>query len=120
MYNAMTFNDVKSFCFQLLDDLSIKHTNQNYAEAYKKGLKKREVDDDEIGNMVARMLGQTPNQTKIIIIDEIDAFEAYENAFRTFTKAVLGSKTSTIIIGIANSVDLPFKKKHSAIAMRDT
>jgi len=53
----MTFNDVKSFCFQLLDDLSIKHTNQNYAEAYKKGLKKREVDDDEIGNMVARMLG---------------------------------------------------------------
>jgi hypothetical protein len=54
------------------------------------------------------------------VIDEIDAFEAFENAFRTFTKAVLGSKTSTLIIGIANSVDLPFKKKHSAIAMRDT
>jgi Cdc6-like AAA superfamily ATPase len=28
-------------------------------------------------------------------------------------------KTNTILIGIANSVDLPFKKKHSAIAMRD-
>ena len=54
------------------------------------------------------------------MIDEIDAFEAFENAFRTFTKAVLSSKTSTLIIGIANSVDLPFKKKHSAIAMRDT
>jgi Cdc6-like AAA superfamily ATPase len=53
------------------------------------------------------------------VIDEIDAFEAYENAFRTFTRAVLASKSSTIIIGIANSVDLPFKKKHSAIAMRD-
>ena len=36
------------------------------------------------------------------------------------TKSILGSKTSTLIIGIANSVDLPFKKKHSAIAMRDT
>ena len=66
------------------------------------------------------MLAQSPNQTKIIVIDEIDAFESFENAFRTFTKAVLASKTSTLIIGIANSVDLPFKKKHSAIAMRDT
>jgi hypothetical protein len=28
-------------------------------------------------------------------------------------------KTQTSIIGIANSVDLPFRKKHSAIAMRD-
>ena len=27
--------------------------------------------------------------------------------------------TNTSIIGIANQVDLPFKKKHSAIAMRD-
>ena len=54
------------------------------------------------------------------MIDEIDAFESFENAFRTFTKSVLGSKTSSLIIGIANSVDLPFKKKNSAIAMRDT
>ena len=54
------------------------------------------------------------------MIDEIDVFEAYENSFRTFTKAILASKTTnTILIGIANSVDLPFKKKHSAIAMRD-
>jgi Cdc6-like AAA superfamily ATPase len=54
------------------------------------------------------------------VIDEIDVFEAYENSFRTFTKAILASKTTnTILIGIANSVDLPFKKKHSAIAMRD-
>ena len=59
-------------------------------------------------------------QTKILVIDEIDAFEAYENAFRTLTKAILTSKSKTLIIGIANSVDLPFKKKHSAIAMRDT
>jgi nucleoside-triphosphatase THEP1 len=54
-----------------------------------------------------------------VVIDEIDAFEAHENAFRTMTKAILASKSNTIIIGIANSVDLPFKKRHSAIAMRD-
>lgn len=36
------------------------------------------------------------------------------------TKAILEAKTNTILIGIANSVDLPFKKKHSAIALRDS
>ena len=82
-------------------------------------MKKRDFDDDELANQVAKLLSKTPNQTKIIVIDEIDAFESFENSFRTFTKAVLASKSSTIIIGIANSVDLPFKKKHSAIAMRD-
>ncbi len=61
MYNAMTFSDFKSFCFQLLDDLSVKHTGQNYSEAYGKGLKKKDLDEDEIANMVARMLAQTPN-----------------------------------------------------------
>jgi len=53
------------------------------------------------------------------VIDEIDAFEAHQYAFLAMTKAILTSKTNTIVIGIANSVDLPFKKKHSAIAMRD-
>lgn len=54
------------------------------------------------------------------MIDEIDAFEAHEKAFLTMTKTILANKTNTILIGIANSVDLPFKKKHSAIAMRDS
>lgn len=57
--------------------------------------------------------------TKIIVIDEIDAFEQHERAFLSMTKAILEAKTNTILIGIANSVDLPFKKKHSAIALRD-
>ncbi len=35
-------------------------------------------------------------------------------------KAILtASKANCTIIGIANAVDLPFRKKHSAIAMRD-
>lgn len=69
--------------------------------------------------MIASVLKNKPHLTKIIVIDEIDSFETHEKAFLTMTKAILASKTSTILIGIANSVDLPFKKKHSAIAMRD-
>ena len=122
LYNAMTFSDVKSFSVQLLEDLALKYAGKTYAEydkAWKGGLKKRDIDDDEIANLVAKILTAFSGQTKVLVIDEIDAFEAYENAFRTLTKAVLTSKSNTIIIGIANSVDLPFKKKHSAIAMRD-
>lgn len=119
MYNAMSFRDVKSFCFQLLEDLSLQLTGKPFASDKSKELKKKDIDDDEVSNMVARMLSHQPDSTKIIVIDEIDAFEAQENAFRTMTKAILASKTNCIVIGIANSVDLPFKKKHSAIAMRD-
>jgi Cdc6-like AAA superfamily ATPase len=123
MYNAMTYQDVKSFSLQLLEDLANKYAGKSFAEydkSYKNGLKKRDLDDDEIANLVAKTLSAFSGQTKILVIDEIDAFEAYENSFRTLTKAILTSKSNTIIIGIANSVDLPFKKKHSAIAMRDT
>lgn len=122
LYNAMTYSDVKSFCFQLLEDLAKKYAGKTYAEfdsSQKGGLKKRDLDDDETANLVAKTLSAFSSHTKILVIDEIDAFEAYENAFRTMTKAILGSKSNTIIIGIANSVDLPFKKKNSAIAMRD-
>lgn len=69
--------------------------------------------------MIARTLKNKQTATKIIVIDEIDAFEAHEKGFLALTKAILESKTNTILIGIANSVDLPFKKKHSAIALRD-
>jgi len=34
----------------------MKHTGQNFSDAYSKGLKKKELDEDEIANMVARML----------------------------------------------------------------
>ncbi len=69
--------------------------------------------------MIAKVLANKSQITKIIVIDEIDSFEAHEKAFLTMTKTILESKTKTILIGIANSVDLPFKKKHSAIALRD-
>ena len=76
-------------------------------------------DDEDMANMVAAALKSKFEFTKIIVIDEIDAFESNEKAFLTLTKTILSTKTNTLLIGIANSVDLPFKKKHSAIAMRD-
>lgn len=70
--------------------------------------------------MVSKLLSSTPNQTKILVIDEIDAFESNQSGFLALVKHILASKTTnTMIIGIANSVDLPFRKKGSAIAMRD-
>lgn len=70
--------------------------------------------------MVSKLLSSKPIQTKILVIDEIDAFESNQSGFLALVKHILASKTTnTIIIGIANSVDLPFRKKGSAIAMRD-
>jgi nucleoside-triphosphatase THEP1 len=82
-------------------------------------LKNKKYDEEDLSNMIAKVLRNKPETSKIIVIDEIDTFEAKEKAFLTMTKAILASKSNTILIGIANSVDLPFKKKHSAIAMRD-
>ena len=57
------------------------------------------------------------------MIDEVDQFNSSEKGFTTLIQTLLRcpqlSKTNASIIGIANQVDLPFKKKHSAIAMRD-
>lgn len=74
---------------------------------------------EDLSNIIANKLRIKPQLTKVIVIDEIDCFESYAKDFLTMTKAILASKSNTILIGIANSVDLPFKHKHSAIAMRD-
>lgn len=57
----------------------------------------------------------------IIVIDEVDQFSSFEKSFTLLVGGILAkeAKTNTSLMGIANSVDLPFKKKHSAIAMRD-
>jgi Cdc6-like AAA superfamily ATPase len=47
---------------------------------------------------------------KIIVIDEIDSFSSQERAFNLLLTSILKANTNTSIIGIANSVDLPFKK----------
>ena len=57
------------------------------------------------------------------MIDEVDQFNACEKGLTLLVTSILKNqqfpRTNTSIVGIANSVDLPFKKKHSAIAMRD-
>ncbi|TNV72597.1 hypothetical protein FGO68_gene11804 [Halteria grandinella] len=118
MFNAMSFRDVKTFGFALLDELSQKFYAKPF-DKFSKGSQKAAYDEDEIAIMVAKLLASKGDATKILVIDEIDAFESNQTGFLALVKHILASKTNTIIIGIANSVDLPFRKKGSAIAMRD-
>ena len=123
MYNAMTYSDVKNFGLTLFRHLQERFTKD---ESKMKRLSRGDVDDEELGYNIAKTLASGGNQDihKVIVIDEVDQFSSNEKAFTFLIKALLrGTKkcsmTNTSIMGIANSVDLPFKKKHSAIAMRD-
>ena len=78
-----------------------------------------EIGDEDLGNFIAKALRSSEPIHKVLVIDEVDCFEAHEKSFLCLMKAILKQHTNTSIIGIANSVDLPFKKKYSAIAMRD-
>lgn len=89
------------------------------------------VDDEDMAKKVERLLIKISKMHlsqacaeqpyRIIVIDEVDCFYKQEKAFTMLIKTILKSQgdTRTIIIGIANSVDLPFRKKHSAISMRE-
>lgn len=69
--------------------------------------------------MIADTLREKPTVHKILVIDEVDTFESNQGTFNILVKTILKQGTNTSIVGIANSVDLPFKKKYSAIALRD-
>lgn len=58
------------------------------------------------------------SNSKVIVIDEIDSFESYAKDFLILIKQILSSQSNTVLIGIANSVDLPFKNKSSAVSLR--
>ena len=93
---------------------------------------KRTDEDEDIAYHIERLLVRITEVQKktgkvmphrVIVIDEVDCFSHYEKALTLFVKHILKptvGSTRTSIIGIANSVDLPFRKRHSAIAMRDT
>lgn len=127
LFNAMTYPDVKSFTMVLYEQLH----EQFFNEPPKRKLKRTD-DDEEIAYHIERLLvriSESHKRTgkvlahKVIVIDEVDCFSHYEKAFTLLVKHILkptAGATKTSIIGIANSVDLPFRKKHSAIAMRDT
>lgn len=119
MYNAMTYNDVKNFGITLYKDLCDRFSNTKTQR-----LNRADYDMEDIGFIIAKALHNAKDCHKIIVIDEVDQFSSHEKSFTYLIKAILrGNKksnmTNTSVMGIANSVDLPFKKKHSAIAMRD-
>ena len=134
MFNAMTFKDVKSFMLVLLKELEtrlqgtekklsqIKYTDDELAAKIAKTLQKlsdKETKDQKESEESDESTGIKPHT--IIVIDEVDQFSSFEKSFTLLVRGILAQETkaNTSIIGIANSVDLPFKKKHSAIAMRD-
>jgi nucleoside-triphosphatase THEP1 len=75
---------------------------------------------DMLERLLTKISDDPSMPQKVIVIDEVDCFQQNEKSFNTIITRVLKgsskqSKTKTTIIGIANSVDLPFKKKNSAI-----
>lgn len=118
MYNAMTYHDVRSFAITLEAELLEKFTGK---ETFRRS--RTSVDDDLISEIVAKILSTKTKQHTILVIDEVDQFNSNEKAFTTLIKTLLTNSksinTNCSIVGIANAVDLPFRKKHSAIAMRD-
>ena len=114
MHNAMTYAEVKTYGLQLLEEVSLQ---LNGKESLK--VNKGQLDEEDLSELISKALKETTQIHKVVVIDEIDTFQSQEKMFMALTKSILKSATNTTIIGIANSVDLPFKKKHSAIAMRD-
>ena len=131
MYNAMAFTDVKSFALTLLQDVTQKKLGEETGR-----IERSKFDNEELSIKVAKALSigndrkskslqkyKVRAKHNIIVIDEVDQFNSYEKALTLLVSAIMRNEqfqhTNTSIIGIANTVDLPFKKKHSAIAMRD-
>lgn len=128
LFNAMTCPDVRSFGIKLHEKLHEAY----FGELPKRLLTRDMVDDEDVAVMVERLLlrisklherrpGVEEQPHRVIVIDEVDCFSSNEKAFTLLVKTILKSqgKTKTCLIGIANSVDLPFRKKHSAISLRD-
>ena len=119
LFNAMTYSDVKSFGLKLYERLQ----ESLFDELPKRLYERHQVDDEDIAPLLQRVLSRASKNGKahrVIVIDEVDIFSRQEKAFTTIIKAILKTPgTNASVIGIANSVDLPFRKKHSAIAMRE-
>lgn len=125
LFNAMAFPDVKCFAIQLYERLHEAY----YNEPPRRQMNRQNHDEEDMADMLERLLTKISDDPsmpqKVIVIDEVDCFQQNEKSFNTIITRVLKgsskqSKTKTTIIGIANSVDLPFKKKNSAIGQRDS
>ena len=83
MYNAMPYNDVKSFAITLEADITEKLTGK---ETYRRS--RNTVDDDLISSLLAKLLARTKSH-KILVIDEVDHFNTNEKSFTTLVKTLL-------------------------------
>jgi len=81
-------------------------------------IQKFEWDLEELCTKTSEILKEWKAMHTVVIIDEIDTFASQEKAFMFFVQMMLKVDTNTSLVGIANSVDLPFKK-HSALALRE-
>lgn len=70
VHNAMTYHDVKSYKIQLHTELSTRLSGSQQ----KGKINRSEINDDELSNLIAKVLRASPNIHKIIVIDEIDTF----------------------------------------------
>lgn len=114
----MTFKDVKLFMLRVIEELEAN------LPAGQRKTTKHETSDELNATKIAKLLqklggSESSTTPMILVIDEVDQFSSHEKSFVMLVQAILQDsyKTNTSIIGIANSVDLPFKRKHSAIAM---
>jgi Cdc6-like AAA superfamily ATPase len=91
------------------------------AETFRSSLKRVDSwDDEQISDRLAKVLSyEQEDNHKILVIDEIDHFQRQEKSFMTIMKRVLTTDHNTTIVGIANSVDLPFRKTANALSLRD-
>lgn len=112
----MNFEKFKHFAKKLSLDLSATLLSKSLEDFESQEQVK---DMDDLSHQISKKLRLKPELSKIIVIDEIDAFERYAQDFLTLFKQILASNSRTVLIGIANSVDLPFKHKHSAVALRN-
>ena len=118
----MAYPDVKNFGIVLYEKLY-----ETYFEGTPTALK-RDLDDEELAQKIERLLLKISRQEMchcVIVIDEVDCFQSNEKAFNTLITQILkggnkNEKTNASVVGIANSVDLPFRKKNSAIGQRDS
>ena len=114
----MTYTDVKSFALTLYADMQ-----ERFEGKENQRMARNAVDDETIAELIGKMLRKKTTCHTVIVIDEVDQFSSNERGLTCLVKAILQSSkkatTNCSLVGIANSVDLPFRKKHSAIAMRD-
>ena len=73
LFNAMTFSDVRTFGIKLYQSLH----EEFFGEFPKRRYERNQIDDEDLANLIERLLQKITKQGKphrIIVIDEVDCF----------------------------------------------